>query len=205
MSSIAVNVRSLRVRRGWEARAAGLSLEIPAGAVTGLFGPSGCGKTTLLRAIVGVQRVDGGEVSVLGEPAGTALQRRRVAYVTQAPSVYGDLTVRENLRYFARLLGVGGERIGAVAESVGLTPEPRARRLALRREQSARRSRSRCSARRSCSCSTSRPSASTPVLRRDLWRLFHELAAAGATLLVSSHVMDEAERCDHLVFMREGA
>src|SRR2546430_1449460 len=98
-----------------------VSLAIPTGSVTGLLGPSGCGKTTLLRAIVGVQRTESGEVLVLGEPAGTPLQRRRVAYVTQAPSIYADLTVRENLRYFAKIVGAGPGRTEAVAETVGLT------------------------------------------------------------------------------------
>src|SRR3954453_14437104 len=95
----AVEIRGLGVRRGGKLVLDGLSLEIAAGSVTGLLGPSGSGKSTLIRSIVGVQVVESGEVRVLGEPAGSASLRRRVGYVTQAPSVYGDLTVLENLRY----------------------------------------------------------------------------------------------------------
>src|SRR5712692_2970697 len=116
----AVVAEGLRVRRGGQEVLHGLALRIAAGSVTGLLGPSGCGKTTLMRAIVGVQRVESGQVLVLGAPAGTPMQRRRVAYVTQAPSIYGDLTVRENLRYFAQIVGAGAERIEAVSETVGL-------------------------------------------------------------------------------------
>src|SRR5215208_8138472 len=108
--SSAVAIRELRVRRGGNLVLPGVSLEVRAGSVTGLLGPSGSGKTTLIRAIVGVQIVDGGDVQVLGEPAGSPALRRRVAYVTQAPSVYADLSVRENLRYFARVLGIPRER-----------------------------------------------------------------------------------------------
>src|SRR6188768_2897289 len=101
----AVEIRGLRVRRGKTDVFDGIDLDIPRGQVTGLLGPSGCGKTTLMRSIVGVQRIESGTVTVLGEPAGSALQRHRVAYDTQAASVYDDLTIRQNLSYFARLIG----------------------------------------------------------------------------------------------------
>src|SRR5436189_4071340 len=100
-SAAAVRIDGLEVERGGRTVIPGLSATIPAGVITGLLGPSGCGKTTLMRSIVGVQQVKGGTVTVLGEPAGSPELRRRVGYVTQAPSVYGDLTVRENLDFFA--------------------------------------------------------------------------------------------------------
>ena len=103
----AVEVRDLWVKRGGTAVLPGLSLSVPEGRITGLLGPSGCGKSTLMRSIVGVQKVDSGEVTVMGLPAGSKELRRRVGYVTQAPSVYGDLTVRENLRHFAQNLRAG--------------------------------------------------------------------------------------------------
>src|SRR4051795_2229392 len=103
----AVTVTDLVVDRGPSRVLPGLSFTVPAGQVTGLLGPSGSGKTTLMRAIVGVQVVAGGEVTVLGLPAGSPELRRRLGYVTQAPSVYADLTVRENLRFFARIVGGG--------------------------------------------------------------------------------------------------
>ena len=100
----AVEVDRLRVVRGGRDALAGVTLDVRRGKVTGLLGPSGSGKSTLMRAIVGTQVVESGSVLVLGSPAGTPSLRRRVAYTTQSPAVYDDLTVRENLDYFARLL-----------------------------------------------------------------------------------------------------
>jgi ABC-2 type transport system ATP-binding protein len=206
MSPVAVEVRDLRVQRGSKLVLPGVSLKIPVGSVTGLLGPSGCGKTTLLRAIVGVQRIETGEVLVLGDPAGTPLQRRRVAYVTQAPSVYADLTVRENLRYFAQIIGASPDRIEAVAETVGLTEHLGSRVSALSSGERSRASLAVALLGKPQLLILDEPTVGLdPVLRRDLWETFHRLADEDATLLISSHVMDEAERCDHLVFMREGA
>lgn len=182
-----------------------LSFTVEAGSVTGLLGPSGCGKTTLMRSIVGVQVVEAGEVRVLGEAAGSASLRPRVAYVTQAPSVYADLTVRENLRFFAQVLDAPAERIDQAIESVRL------REVADRvvRDQSGGQ-------RARVSLGTAllgdpevlildEPTVGLdPVLRRDLWQTFHSLSDEGKTLLVSSHVMDEAENCHQLALMREG-
>src|SRR5215207_5502077 len=120
VGSPAVSVQDLRVVRGGNEVLRDVSLDVAAGSVTGLLGPSGCGKTTLMRAIVGVQLVAGGEVAVLGLPAGTPALRRRVGYVTQAPSVYGDLSIEENLRYFAAIVGAGRERVAENMETVGL-------------------------------------------------------------------------------------
>jgi ABC-2 type transport system ATP-binding protein len=202
----AIEIRELHVRRGGRDVLPGISLAIPPRQVTGLLGPSGCGKTTLLRAIVGVQAIASGRVTVFGAAAGTALQRRRVAYVTQAPSIYGDLTVRENLRYFARILAAPGERIGEVAGTVGLEHH-----LATRADSLSGGERSRASLAIALLGEPEllvldEPTVGLdPLLRRDLWRVFHELAERGSTLLVSSHVMDEADRCDHLILMRDGA
>ena len=191
--------------RGGKLVLPGLSLRVRRGTVTGLLGPNGAGKSTLMRAIVGVQRVESGTVTVLGQPAGSPGLRARVGYVTQAPSVYGDLTVHENLHYFARVLGTPPEGIAAAIETVGL--EALGSRL-VNRLSSGQRAR--------VSLATAllndpellvldEPTVGLdPVLRRDLWATFHELAAAGTTLLVSSHVFDEAARCDELVMLREG-
>jgi ABC-2 type transport system ATP-binding protein len=205
MTAAAVEVRDLRVKRGGKVVLPAVSLEIPVGSVTGLLGPSGCGKTTLLRAIVGVQRVESGEVRVLGDPAGTPVQRQRVAYVTQAPSVYADLTVRENLRYFAEILGAEASRIDAVAVTVGLTEHLDTRVASLSGGERSRASLAVALLGKPELLILDEPTVSLdPVLRRELWQTFHRLAGDGATLLVASHVMDEADRCDHLVFMREG-
>jgi ABC-2 type transport system ATP-binding protein len=204
-ASPAVVVQDLRVDRGGRSVLPGISVDIPAGRVTGLLGPSGCGKTTLLRAIVGVQRIAGGTLTVLGSPAGARPLRQRVAYMTQAPSVYSDLTVAENLRYFAALVG-GRERVEMALATVGVAE----RRASLVRDLSGGE-RSRTSLAVALLGAPEllvldEPTVGLdPKLRRELWETFHRLAAEGATLLVSTHVMDEADRCDHLLLMREGA
>jgi ABC-2 type transport system ATP-binding protein len=197
MSAIAIN--RLRVVRGGNVVLPGLDLDVPDGVVTGLLGPSGSGKTTLMRAIVGVQVVEAGRVEVLGLPAGTAALRTRVGYVTQAPSLYADLS------YFGRIAAAQPARVDDVIAVVdlGAVADHQVRRLS-----GGERSRASLAA-----ALLGRPEVLVldeptvgldPVLRRDLWHSFHALADEGATVLVSSHVMDEAERCDHLLLMREG-
>ena len=200
-----VVVSGLRVVRDGTEALRGVSLDVVPGRVTGLLGPSGSGKTTLMRAIVGVQIVTEGEVRVLGQPAGSPALRRRVGYVTQAPSVYADLTVRENLRYFARVLGVGAERVAAAVSLVGLGGHVDQIVSTLSGGERARASLAAALLGEPDVLVLDEPTVGLdPVLRRDLWATFRELAAAGRTLLVSSHVMDEAERCDELVLLREG-
>jgi len=183
----------------------GLSFDVAAGSVTGLLGPSGCGKTTLMRAIVGVQKVEAGRVEVLGAAAGSSPLRARVGYVTQAPSVYRDLSVRENLRYFARVLDAPEERIGAAIETVALEEQADQVVASLSGGQSARVSLATALLGEPDLLVLDEPTVGLdPVLRRDLWGAFRDLASAGTTLLVSSHVMEEAEHCDELLLMREG-
>ena len=200
----AVVVRGLVVDRGGARVLHGVDIDIPRGSVVGLLGPSGCGKSTMMRAIVGVQIVAGGTIMVLGEPAGSPALRRRVGYVTQAPSVYGDLTVRENLRYFAHVLGVP-ERVERVLAAVGLGDH--ADRIAGRLSggQLARASLATALLGDPELLVLDEPTVGLdPVLRADLWGRFRALAETGVALLVSSHVMDEAERCDRLLLMRDG-
>jgi len=201
----AVEVAGLVVERGRRTVLDGISCAVPAGSVTGLLGPSGSGKTTLIRAIVGVQIVKSGAVTVLGRPAGSAPLRRLVGYVTQAPSVYEDLTVRENARYFATLYGLGAAEADRAVRDVGLGD---AATQLVGNLSGGQRSRASL-----CCAMIGRPEllvldeptvGQDPVLRAELWTRFHELADAGTTLLVSSHVMDEAGRCDRLLLIREG-
>src|SRR3954447_19567590 len=204
MNSV-VEIDGLEVARGGKPVVRGLSAALPQGRVTGLLGPSGCGKTTLMRAVVGVQKVSGGSVTVLGRPAGSQDLRPRVAYVTQAPSVYGDLTVVENLRYFARVLGTPRDRVGEALAAVDMTGAEGRLTGTLSGGQRSRVSLACALLGEPELLVLDEPTVGLdPVLRRDLWALFHRLAADGASLLVSSHVMDEAARCDRLLLMRDG-
>jgi ABC-2 type transport system ATP-binding protein len=201
----AIVVDELEVERGGRRVLRGISLRVAAGAVTGLLGPSGCGKSTLMRAIVGVQIVADGRVEVLGAPAGTASLRRRVGYVTQAPSVYRDLSVEENLRYFARIVRAGRARVDEVLEIVGLAEAHGQVVGSLSGGQLSRVSLATALLGEPELLVLDEPTVGLdPVLRAELWGTFRTLAAGGTTLLVSSHVMDEARECDALLLMREG-
>ena len=201
----AITIRGLRVVRGGKTVLPDVSLEIAGGAVTGLLGPSGGGKSTLIRSIVGVQVVAGGEVTMLGLPAGSRALRHRIGYVTQAASVYDDLTVRENLAYFARVQRAAVARVDAVIERVGLQAEAAQVARMLSGGQRARLSLATALLHEPELLVLDEPTVGLdPVLRRDLWDFFHDLAAHGTTLLVSSHVMDEAARCDALLLLRDG-
>ena len=202
----AIVVEHLRVVRGKRVVLGDLSLRVPSGQVVGLLGPSGGGKSTLMRAVVGVQRIASGEVTVLGEPAGSAGLRRRVGYVTQAPSVYADLSVRHNLDYFATVLGATRGAVDRAVAAVDLlshvdTPVGR-----LSGGQRSRASLAAALVGDPEVLVLDEPTVGLdPVLRRDLWDLFRRLAhEEGRTLLVSSHVMDEATRCDRLLLLRDG-
>jgi ABC-2 type transport system ATP-binding protein len=201
----AVEVERLRIIRGGNMVLHDLSCGVASGSVTGLLGPSGSGKSTLIRAIVGVQRVAGGGVRVLGSPAGAKQLRARVGYMTQAPSVYGDLTVRENLRFFASVLDAPRDRVDRAIAEVSLHEEADRVVGRLSGGQRARVSLATALLGAPELLVLDEPTVGLdPVLRRDLWRLFHELAEQGTTLIVSSHVMDEADRCDALLLIREG-
>jgi ABC-2 type transport system ATP-binding protein len=202
----AVVVRDLVVERGRRRVLQDLSFTVPPGQVTGLLGPSGSGKSTLMRAVVGVQRVRSGEVTVLGVAAGSPGLRTRVGYVTQAPSVYADLTVRENARYFAALYGRGAREADAAVADVGLADATHQLVGNLSGGQRGRASLACALVGEPELLVLDEPTVGLdPVLRVELWERFAALAAAGATLLVSSHVMDEAARCDRLLLLRDGA
>jgi ABC-2 type transport system ATP-binding protein len=201
----AVTVSDLVVDRGPRRVLHGLSFAVPPGQVTGLLGPSGSGKTTLMRAIVGVQKVRSGEVTVLDEPAGSAGLRHRVGYVTQAPSVYPDLSVRENIRYFASLYGMGSREADAALADVGLADAAGQLVRDLSGGQQGRASLACALVGAPEVLVLDEPTVGLdPVLRVELWDRFHALAAVGTTLIVSSHVMDEAGRCDRLLLLRDG-
>jgi ABC-2 type transport system ATP-binding protein len=201
----AVQVDGLVVQRGKRQVLRSLSCEVPRGAVTGLLGPSGSGKTTMLRAVVGVQKIHSGVVRVLGQTPGSAGLGRQVGYVTQSPSIYRDLTVTQNIAYFAAIAGADRARINEVMEQVGLGSAAGQLVATLSGGQSGRVSLACALVADPLVLVLDEPTVGLdPVLRVELWNLFHQLADAGASLLVSSHVMDEAGRCDQLLLLREG-
>jgi ABC-2 type transport system ATP-binding protein len=201
----AIFVEDLQVVRGGTVALDRISLQVASGRVTGLLGPSGSGKSTLIRSLVGVQRMSSGRVTVLGEPAGSPPLRSRVGYVTQTPSVYSDLSVRENLGYFARIVGASRTRVDEVIETVALGGFAGRVVGRLSGGQRARVSLASALLNDPEVLVLDEPTVGLdPVLRRDLWDMFHALAGRGRTLLVSSHVMDEADRCDDLLLLRDG-
>ncbi len=205
MTTSAIEARDLHVQRRGKEVLHGLTFTVPAGRVTGLLGPSGCGKSTLLRSVVGVQAGVRGTLTVLGRPAGDAELRSRIGYVTQSPAVYADLTVRRNLSYFADVTGAPAVRVDEVLADVDLAHAADARVDRLSGGQQARVSLATALLAEPELLVLDEPTVGLdPVLRRDLWRLFRSLADTGRTLVVSSHVMDEASRCDRLLLLRDG-
>lgn len=201
----AVDVADLQVVHGGTRVFDSLTVTIARGEITGLLGPSGCGKTTLMRAIVGVQRTQGGSVTVLGQPAGCRSLRRRVAYGTQGAAVYGDLTVRQNLWYACTLLGAPTSDVERAQRQVGLGEQSDQLVSTLSDGQRSRVSLAMALVGKPELLVLDEPTVGLdPVLRTELWGLFRGLADVGVTLLISSHVMDEAIRCDRLLLMREG-
>lgn len=197
------------MRRGGHVILDGLTFTVPRARVTGLLGPSGCGKTTLMRTLVGVQMISAGQLRVLGRQAGDPALRWQVGYAAQDPAVYGDLTLAENLRYFGTVLGLPrsqlAETIARTVAAVDLCGLERRLVGTFSGGQLARADLAVALLGQPDLLVLDEPTVGLdPVLRNDLWAMFHRLAATGASLLVSSHVMDEAARCDHLLFLREG-
>ncbi len=201
----AIDIKNLRVIRGQRVALADISVQIGRGTITGLLGPSGCGKTTLMRSIVGTQIIAKGTVTVLGRPAGSADLRHRVGYVTQDPTIYNDLRIVDNVRYFAALCGADANAAEQAIAAVGLDDH----RTALCGNLSGGQ-RTRVSL--ACALVSypellvlDEPTVGLdPVLRVELWQQFHQIARRGTTLVVSSHVMDEADHCGDLLLMRDG-
>ena len=201
----AIEIDGLHVVRGGRPAVRDVTVRIARGTITGLLGPSGCGKTTLMRCIVGTQIVAKGTVTVLGHPAGSAPLRHRVGYVTQNPTIYDDLRVIDNVRYFAALYGTSPAAADQAVDAVGLGDQRGAYGGNLSGGQRTRASLACALVAEPELLVLDEPTVGLdPVLRVDLWQQFNDLAAKGTTLLVSSHVMDEADHCGDLLLMREG-
>ncbi|WNG90611.1 ABC transporter ATP-binding protein [Mycobacterium sp. ITM-2016-00318] len=200
-----VTIDHLRVVRGKRPAIHDLSVQIARGTITGLLGPSGCGKTTLMRSIVGTQILTGGSVTVLGQPAGSAPLRRRVGYMPQAPTIYDDLRIIDNVRYIGALYGMDSKAADEAVSAVGLDDHRTAVCGNLSGGQRTRVSLACALVAAPDLLVLDEPTVGLdPVLRVDLWQQFDQLARRGTTLLVSSHVMDEADHCGDLLLMRDG-
>lgn len=203
--AISVSLRHVSVSYHGTKALQNVSLDIPSGKIIGLLGPSGAGKTTLMRVIVGRQRPDRGAARVLGYPAGYRMLRGRIGYMTQAVSIYPDLSVQENMRYFAALLGAGRDEVRTVIEEVDLVNQWHQLAGTMSGGQKARLSLAIALLGSPELLVLDEPTVGVdPVLRHELWEIFHRAAKRGVTLLVSSHVMDEAVHCDELLLVRNG-
>jgi ABC-2 type transport system ATP-binding protein len=205
MTSFAIEATGLVVKKGKKAILDDLHFTVKPGSITGLIGPSGGGKTTLMRSIVGVQATSGGSLTVLGRKAGDKKLRKTIGYVTQSPAVYTDLTVLQNLLYFGTLTKASHKKIDAVIEQVQLVEQRDQVVESLSGGQKARVSLAIALIGDPELFVLDEPTVGLdPVLRNELWDMFKELAKSGKTLLISSHVMDEAERCKNLLLIRDG-
>ena len=204
--SVAITTRGLTKHFGEIVAVDGLDLDLAAGRIYGLLGPNGSGKTTLIRLLVGLARPTSGTVHVLGVPMPNREILARIGYMTQADGIYTDLSVWENLRFFGALSGKAGPAdLDTALELVDLSG---------RRNTPAHELSGGMRRRLSLACAlVHRPSVLfldeptvgiDPALRVQFWKHFRQLAADGATLVVSSHVMDEADRCDELLLMLHG-
>ncbi len=205
MQDTAIRAKKLTVQRDVAKALDNVSFAITPGKITGLIGPSGSGKTTLMRAIVGAQQITSGQLSVLGQPAGSKVLRRQIGYVTQSPAVYDDLTATQNLVYFAAMLGLPKAEAGQALQAVDLQKHSKQLVGSMSGGERARVSLAVAMLGNPALLVLDEPTVGLdPVLRQHLWQLFAQLASQGKTLLVSSHVMDEAEQCPELLLLRNG-
>jgi ABC-2 type transport system ATP-binding protein len=203
--STAIECLQLNIRRGKNQILHDLSLQVPRGVIMGLLGPSGSGKTTLMRAIVGLQKIESGEIHVLDLPAASKGLRHMIGYSTQSASVYSDLTCLQNLQYFAALYSVNEKTPEEILADVDLIKNKHQLAGSLSGGERARLALATTLVGSPQLLILDEPTVGLdPVLRVQLWELFHKLAAQGKTLLVSSHVMDEADSCQTLILLRDG-
>ncbi len=201
-----ITVNKLRIIRSGKTIIPELTFEIEKGRITGILGPSGSGKTTIFRSVVGVQDIAGGEILVLDHPAGSAQLRNKIGYLTQNASIYSDLTCLENLKYFAKILGKSQLSVDEIIELVDLGKNRKQLASSLSGGERARLALATATLGSPEILILDEPTVGLdPILRIELWGLFHRLAEQGKTLLISSHVMDEADRCDSLLLLRDGA
>jgi ABC-2 type transport system ATP-binding protein len=186
-----------------------INMHMPAGQIFGLLGPSGCGKTTLVKIIAGILRPARGRVCVLGQVMPRLDIMARIGYMAQSDALYTTLSAEENLLFFAALYGICGaaakKRIREVMEVVNLGGELKKTVGAYSGGMKRRLSLALALLASPPLLLLDEPTVGIdPLLRQDIWRELHALAAAGTAILVTTHVMDEAEKCHRLAMMREG-
>ena len=203
MTPIAIEATDVRKRFGDVAALDGIDLSVPAGMVYALLGPNGAGKTTLIRAIVGLVRTDGGELRVLGSPMPDRRVLADIGYMTQAAALYMDLSAEENVRFFARVQGRGD--VEWAMRFVDLWDRRSSVTATLSGGMRTRLSLACTLVHRPSLLLLDEPTVGVdPQLRATMWDGLREMAADGTTILVSSHVMDEAARADRLALIRNG-
>jgi ABC-2 type transport system ATP-binding protein len=203
VTGFAIEARGVRKRFGDVAALDGIDLGVPAGMVYALLGPNGAGKTTLIRAIVGLVKTDGGELAVLGTRMPDRDVLANVGYMTQAAALYMDLSAEENVRFFARVQGLGD--VEWALRFVDLWDRRSSVTATLSGGMRTRLSLACTLVHRPSLLLLDEPTVGVdPQLRATMWDGLREMASGGTTILVSSHVMDEAARADRLALIRNG-
>lgn len=203
--NIAIKTSGLCVVKSGKKILRGVSVSLPEGKIIGLLGPSGAGKTTLVRALIGRQKITKGDVSVGGYNADAPELREIIGYMPQTPAIYFDLTVKQNLRYFASMRGAKKEEADRLIDDVDLRPQANQMASTLSEGQKSRVSLAIALIGNPKIILLDEPTVGIdPVLRVQLWEKFKGLSKRGTTILVTSHVMDEAEHCDYLLLIRDG-
>jgi len=209
VTNLAIDVKGLTKRFGKKVAVDHVDIAIPEGEVWGFLGPKGSGKTTTIRMLCGLLRADEGQGTCLGLDFRTQSEaiKRQVGYMTQKFSFWEDLSIRENLEFVARVYGVEApqQKVDATLERLGLTARQDQLAGQLSGGWKQRMALAACMLHDPQLLLLDEPTAGVdPKARRDFWEEIHALSAQGLTVLVSTHYMDEAERCDRIVYILNG-